>query len=264
MDILSHGLWAAAAAKAYNLACTGRRSATPVYGRTTVRPYKLNTWFTAWWGVFPDLFAFTIPFAWLILGPLFGDQVPRLDPPDSGEPPLTDSHWVFHLASTLYNYSHSLIISSLLFAAVWLFQMYRLRERRLAVGKPSAARASMVPPIASGDRAGEAERVPTLVGTTRVSHTDNLSDAERPRRFPYELLGWLLHILIDIPTHSYSFYPTPFLWPISQYKFDGISWGTPWFMIVNYSSLAISYLVLWWKGKRTKRDNSLNLPTSAT
>ena len=29
------------------------------------------------------------------------------------------------------------------------------------------------------------------------------------RRIVYEMLGWLLHILIDIPTHSFSYYATP-------------------------------------------------------
>ena len=65
------------------------------------------------------------------------------------------------------------------------------------------------------------------------------------RRVPWEMGGWLLHIFIDIPTHSYRFYPTPFLWPLSEWKFDGFSWGTPWFIIVNYSVLAIVYFLLW-------------------
>jgi len=26
------------------------------------------------------------------------------------------------------------------------------------------------------------------------------------RRIVYEMLGWLLHILIDIPTHSFGYY----------------------------------------------------------
>ncbi|MBI2662668.1 hypothetical protein HYX11_04380 [Candidatus Woesearchaeota archaeon] len=30
-------------------------------------------------------------------------------------------------------------------------------------------------------------------------------------RFVGEMLAWLGHIIIDIPTHSYKFYPTPFL-----------------------------------------------------
>jgi len=59
-----------------------------------------------------------------------------------------------------------------------------------------------------------------------------------------EMLGWLFHIIIDIPTHSYKFYPTPFLWPFSSWKFNGISWGTPWFMILNVSAIVIMILVL--------------------
>src|SRR5512135_3378127 len=49
------------------------------------------------------------------------------------------------------------------------------------------------------------------------------------RRIVFAMLGWLLHILIDIPTHSLDFYATRFLWPISEYRIDGIAWWTPWF-----------------------------------
>ncbi|MBI5267911.1 MAG: hypothetical protein HY851_11830 [candidate division Zixibacteria bacterium] len=61
---------------------------------------------------------------------------------------------------------------------------------------------------------------------------------------PLAYLGWLGHILVDIPTHSKRFFPTPFLWPLSDYKFDGISWGVRWFMIANYGSLAVTYLIV--------------------
>ncbi len=74
------------------------------------------------------------------------------------------------------------------------------------------------------------------------------------KRFVWEMLGWPLHILIDIPTHSFQFYPTPFLWPISNWKFDGINWGQQWFMILNYSLLAIAYLAITYLGwKETKK-----------
>jgi hypothetical protein len=60
---------------------------------------------------------------------------------------------------------------------------------------------------------------------------------KRPR---FELLGWALHILIDIPSHVISFFPTPFLFPISNYHFPyGVSWGNKYYMIVNYSLLLI-------------------------
>lgn len=69
--------------------------------------------------------------------------------------------------------------------------------------------------------------------------------------------GWLLHILMDIPSHSYDFYPTPFLWPISDFKINGFHWGTPWFMITNYSLIIISYLILYFLKKRNKKRASL-------
>jgi hypothetical protein len=41
------------------------------------------------------------------------------------------------------------------------------------------------------------------------------------------MLGWLLHIAIDIPTHSFRYYATRFLWPVSDFRIDGIAWRTP-------------------------------------
>ena len=64
------------------------------------------------------------------------------------------------------------------------------------------------------------------------------------KKWFWPLTAWAIHILIDIPTHSFRFFPTPFLWPISNYMFDGISWGTSWFMLVNYSALIIVYIVI--------------------
>lgn len=64
------------------------------------------------------------------------------------------------------------------------------------------------------------------------------------RKFYFEIFGWMIHILIDIPTHSYRFYPTPFLWPISGFKINGFSWAERWFMILNYSLLLILYTFL--------------------
>lgn len=47
-------------------------------------------------------------------------------------------------------------------------------------------------------------------------------------RKPVWITGaWGLHILIDIPTHSLDLFPTPFLWPICEYKLNGISWHNP-------------------------------------
>lgn len=66
----------------------------------------------------------------------------------------------------------------------------------------------------------------------------------------WELGAWLAHILVDIPTHSYKFYPTPFLWPFSDIKFNGFSWGAPWFIVVNYSLIAIVYFYFYLRSRK--------------
>jgi hypothetical protein len=68
------------------------------------------------------------------------------------------------------------------------------------------------------------------------------------RRVVLELLGWLSHILIDIFTHSFRYYATRFLWPVSDIRFNGIPWWTPWFWCCTYVALAIVYFLLWKKG----------------
>ena len=58
------------------------------------------------------------------------------------------------------------------------------------------------------------------------------------------LLGWWSHIVIDVFTHSATFYPSPVLYPITERGFDGIAWNTPWFMVLNYIALGASGLWL--------------------
>lgn len=61
----------------------------------------------------------------------------------------------------------------------------------------------------------------------------------------WESLAWGLHILVDIPTHSYAFFPTPFLWPLFDLKFNGWSWGSPWIFFPNVLALALVYFWLY-------------------
>ncbi|KKR07506.1 MAG: hypothetical protein UT32_C0010G0023 [Parcubacteria group bacterium GW2011_GWC2_39_14] len=72
------------------------------------------------------------------------------------------------------------------------------------------------------------------------------------RRKPYlPMLAWGLHILVDIPTHSFDFFPTPFLEPLSSFMLNGISWGHPIIFYPNVILLIAGYVV-WWTGKRKK------------
>ncbi|HAV11840.1 MAG TPA: hypothetical protein DCX32_04875 [Candidatus Moranbacteria bacterium] len=72
------------------------------------------------------------------------------------------------------------------------------------------------------------------------------------RKKPFwPLAAWGLHILVDIPTHSLEFFATPFLWPFSDYKFDGINWGNPWIFFPNVTLLTVAYLT--WMIARLKK-----------
>jgi len=65
------------------------------------------------------------------------------------------------------------------------------------------------------------------------------------------IAAWGLHILIDIPTHSVELFPTPFLWPLSDYKFDGVGWHNPIIFGVN-ALLLLGVYFLWLR--RRKRN----------
>ena len=182
MDFLSHGLWAGAVYKAAQ--------------RKTKKP--LRVWLAAFWGVFPDLLAFTVLFTWLFWNLIFGGlSFSDFPQPDAVEPVLQDTLAIFRLTSILYSVSHSAFIFLLVFGIIFLIL----------------------------------------------------------RRPIWELGGWLFHILLDIPTHSYQFYPTPFLWPLSDWKFDGFSWATPWFLIINYFLIIVVYILLRKKKKHTIKSS---------
>lgn len=89
----------------------------------------------------------------------------------------------------------------------------------------------------------------TIILTTILFLKRKIPAAAIEQILPLEMGGWLLHILIDIPTHSTQFYSTPFLWPISNIKFNGISWGTPWFLVLNYLVMITVYFLYFRKKK---------------
>lgn len=76
------------------------------------------------------------------------------------------------------------------------------------------------------------------------------------RRFAKLTLAWPLHILVDIPTHDASFFPTPFLWPLSNFHINGVSWGQPMIFIPNVILLLCLYG--YWYIRRRKARKFLN------
>jgi hypothetical protein len=67
------------------------------------------------------------------------------------------------------------------------------------------------------------------------------------------MFGWLLHILIDIPTHLLSHFPTPMFWPISNFRINGIIyWREPLFMILDIMLLIIVYGIIFYLERKKK------------
>ena len=57
--------------------------------------------------------------------------------------------------------------------------------------------------------------------------------------------AWPLHIAMDIFTHSRGRFQTPFLYPISDISFDGISWWMhPWFVRVYWGLLPAIWICI--------------------
>lgn len=57
----------------------------------------------------------------------------------------------------------------------------------------------------------------------------------------WELGAWGLHVIMDVPTHSTAFFPTPVFWPLIDWKFNGWSWMTPGILIPNVVVLVFIY-----------------------
>ena len=73
------------------------------------------------------------------------------------------------------------------------------------------------------------------------------------KRVPIYVFAWPISIVFDIFTHTRYFLPTPFLWPLSEWKFPGISWGNAKFMLFNYLVIFALLLIIY-INKRARRN----------
>lgn len=63
------------------------------------------------------------------------------------------------------------------------------------------------------------------------------------RGLPYAILGWPLHIIFDIPTHTPERFPVHFLYPLSDWTLPfGIYWSTIWFWILTWVVIIAIYI----------------------
>jgi len=192
MDTLSHGLWATVVGKGVNQKSTK----------------KIKLGWMAFWGMFPDLFAFIPVIVWMLWQIFFNgvdfDDIPRPETMPSEE---RNAIYVFRLTQTLYHFSHSIIVFVVIFLLVAF--LYRYTKN-----------------------AGRTSSNPLQFCALRFLPCWSLS-------------GWFVHIVTDIPTHTRDFYPTLFLWPLSDWCYDGSSWGTMRFMLFNYTFLLMFFMLFW-------------------
>jgi len=177
MDTLAHGLWAAVIYKILNIRLKK----------------KFKIWEAVMFGIFPDLFAFAIPFFVMITGFITGNfTISMFHPAVDSE----SANFLFDLTHLLYNASHSIMIFLLVFFITLLI---------------------FKKPI-------------------------------------WVLGGWLLHILVDIPSHGGTEWSTPYLWPFPTPFVDGFPWWqNKWVIIINYSLILIAGIYILIKGKKNGR-----------
>lgn len=124
----------------------------------------------------------------------------------SGEQfPFAETNWTFGFAEQAYNFTHSIVIFALVFGIV------------LFVGNLYKY----------------------------LKNRQNPVNATYKFWFFWPMLGWALHILIDLPTHP-DFYHTPILFPLSDFKYTGgVAWSHPTFMATNYALLVAAYIAIY-------------------
>jgi hypothetical protein len=167
LDVLSHVLWAGAAAEAVRR--TGRFSRRDVAG-------------AAAFGAMPDLVAVVPVAAWATSAPSFLDAVVAYVMAVPGREPAMPE-WARLAEHHLHCSAHSLVVLALV----------------------------------------------------------TLAFAGLLRGLLPSLLGWWMHILLDIPTHSEDYYAVTVFYPFTQWSFDGVAWTAPAVLAANYAALVAAY-----------------------
>ena len=70
---------------------------------------------------------------------------------------------------------------------------------------------------------------------------------------------WYLNILLDIPSHTLQFFPTPVFYPISDFRVDGTRWSTPSVLFTNVGVLLVLWMYVLWKDRSSAQGENQNL-----
>lgn len=80
------------------------------------------------------------------------------------------------------------------------------------------------------------------------------------RRPVLSMLGWGLHILIDVLTHD-GIFAVHFLWPFSSVHVNGIRWEDAPILAANYVALALAFTFLWLQRRHRISETTAHRPT---
>jgi len=69
-------------------------------------------------------------------------------------------------------------------------------------------------------------------------------------------LPWYIHILLDIPTHTLDFFPTPVLFPLSDAMYDGVRWSNPIVWFSNIGALGLLWTIILVRERRQKNESN--------
>ena len=84
---------------------------------------------------------------------------------------------------------------------------------------------------------------------------------EESRGNPFKLaallwLPWYIHILLDIPTHTIQFFPTPVFYPLSDAMYDGVRWSNPIVWFTNIGALIILWSIIISRDRKNQKNES--------
>jgi hypothetical protein len=61
------------------------------------------------------------------------------------------------------------------------------------------------------------------------------------KKIAFAMLAWPFHIVLDFPFHTFEYFPTPILWPVYDFKIDGIAWSHWYIWIPNVAGLILLF-----------------------
>ena len=85
--------------------------------------------------------------------------------------------------------------------------------------------------------------------------------AEQHRSKPLKMafllwIPWYMNILLDIPSHTLQFFPTPVFFPLSDFHIDGTRWSTPIVLFTNVGVLVVLWIYVLRKDRLQRAETS--------